>query len=117
MHARLPTCFGSRVARLYSSVGGSYEGRGDEKAPGPMEKGVSNIGELAGALRGKVKEGVKQTVVDGVVNDRWITKIVGKVAKKLEEARGDVGYSGDIPVELRIYRSTGWEKEGKKLLP
>jgi hypothetical protein len=56
-------------------------------------------------------------VVDGVVNDRWIAKLVGKITKKLEAARGDVGYSGDIPVPLEVYRNTGWKGEGEKILP
>ena len=44
--------------------------------------------------------------------------MVGKVMRKLEESRGDVGYSGDIPVKLGVYRGTGWlEIEGEKLLP
>ena len=36
------------------------------------------------------------------------TKVV-----EIEKARGDVGYSGDIPVELGVYRNTGWEKRGE----
>jgi hypothetical protein len=39
--------------------------------------------------------------------------MVGKITAKLEEAQGDIGYSGDIPVPLEIYRLKG---EASKLL-
>lgn len=35
---------------------------------------------------------------------RWIAKMVGKIAKHLESAMGDVGYSGDLPISLEPYR-------------
>jgi hypothetical protein len=42
--------------------------------------------------------------------------MVGKVIK-LKEVRGDMGYGGDIPMDLGIYRQMGWlEIEGDKLL-
>jgi hypothetical protein len=52
-----------------------------------------------------------------VVNERWIAKMVGKVTRKLEVARGEAGYSGDIPVKLGVYRTGAGEREGEKLLP
>jgi hypothetical protein len=51
------------------------------------------------------------------VNERWIAKVVGKVTRKLEVARGEAGYSGDIPVQLGVYRTGEVERDGEKLLP
>lgn len=44
-------------------------------------------------------------------------QMVGKITKKLEQAQGDAGYSGDIPVALDVYRTNYLEDEGEKLLP
>ena len=42
-----------------------------------------------------MKVGMKKAVVDGVVHERWIAKMVGKITKKkLEGARGEARYSG-----------------------
>ena len=50
--------------------------------------------------------------------NRWIAKMVGKITRKLEEARGDVGYSGDIPVALEKYRNQALPGEKlDKILP
>lgn len=83
-----------------------------------MDEEVHGLRDFTRSLRGGLKENVKKVVVDGIVNDRWIAKLVGKVTRKLEVARGDAGYSGDLPVPLKVYRETGWrEEEGEKLLP
>ncbi|KAK5075612.1 hypothetical protein LTS08_001320 [Lithohypha guttulata] len=50
------------------------------------------------------RDGMKKAVVGSMVNDRWIAKLVGKVAANLERAQGDLGYSGGIPVALEDYR-------------
>lgn len=117
IHARLPACFDQELLDFIAALVKATKVVEIEKAPSAMDQEVSNVAEFAGALKGKVKEGVKKAVVDGVVNERWIAKMVGKVTRKMEEARGDVGYSGDIPVPLGVYRETGWRKEGEKLLP
>ncbi|KAH6714517.1 hypothetical protein BKA61DRAFT_458770, partial [Leptodontidium sp. MPI-SDFR-AT-0119] len=52
----------------------------------------------------KFKGGVKRKATSALVNDRWIAKMVGKVTRKLEVARGEAGYSGEIPVPLGKYR-------------
>jgi len=62
--------------------------------------------------------GVKKTIVGSMVNDRWIAKLVGKVAANLERAQGDVGYSGAIPVSLEEYRpQPGGDGNLSKFLP
>ena len=63
-----------------------------------------SIKELARDLHQSTKVGMKKAVVGGMVNDRWIAKIVGKIASMLEQAQGEVGYSGGIPVPLAPYR-------------
>lgn len=40
-----------------------------------MDEEVHGIREFGRALRGGFKEGVKKVVVDGVVNERWISKV------------------------------------------
>lgn len=62
------------------------------------------IREFAKALKGEVKEKMNKAIVDAAANDRWIAKLVGKVTKHLESMQGDIGYSGDLPVALKVYR-------------
>lgn len=59
---------------------------------------------------------MKKAVVDGIVNDQWIAKMVGKITKKLEMAQGEVGWAGDIPLRLGIYRLPEGQAESFKLL-
>jgi hypothetical protein len=42
--------------------------------------------------------------VSAMANDRWIASLVGKVTRKLENAQGEVGYSGEVPIALGKYR-------------
>lgn len=63
-------------------------------------------------------KGVKRAVVGGIVNDRWIAKLVSKVAANLGRAQGDLGYSFAIPVPLGPYRSgIGDIDYASKLMP
>ena len=58
---------------------------------------------------------MQRVAVDAAANDKWIAKLVGKVTRKLEGMQGDVGYSGELPVPLKVYRK---QTEGaSKLLP
>ena len=76
------------------------------------------IKEFAKDLHQSTKDGMKKAVVGGLVNDRWIARMVGKVAATLQKAQGDVGYTGGIPVTLEAYRVL-WAEEGglSKILP
>lgn len=86
-----------------------------EEAADDSDSDTNKLSELTGALNQKVKDGLKKALI---ANDAWLSKQVGKVIRKLESLRGDVGYSGSIPVQLGVYRETGWLKiEGEKLLP
>lgn len=68
----------------------------------------SNLKDSIKTMNKRVNTGMEKTwrrgIVGGMANDRWIAKLVGKVMKTLETVRGDVGYSGDIPVPLKPYR-------------
>ena len=118
VHTHLPACFDQELLYFIAALVKATKIVEIEKAPNAMDEEVHGIAEFAEALKGKVKEGTKKAVVDGIVNERWIAKMVGKITRKLEEVEGDVGYSGDIPVELGVYRNEGWRRvEGEKLLP
>ncbi|KAG6207249.1 hypothetical protein E4U35_001142 [Claviceps purpurea] len=79
----------------------------------PSEVG-HKISEVAGTLNKKMKGGLKKAVI---ANDQWLAKLVGKLMRKMEMVNGDLGYTGDVPIELEPYRRTGWlEEEGEKLL-
>lgn len=71
--------------------------------------------DLTKSLASDIQRGIKRTTVDAVINDRWIAKLVGKIAKNLEQMRGDVGYSGELPIALDYYRKMA-EPE-PKILP
>ncbi|CAJ2500262.1 Uu.00g031150.m01.CDS01 [Anthostomella pinea] len=53
--------------------------------------------------------------VNAVANDRWIAKVVGNIMRKLENAQGDVGYSGLITLPLAQYREKA--ETAPKILP
>ncbi len=125
VHARLPACFDQELldfiaalvkatkvvemAKKSDSPSDSDGDDDDEDTEGGKHK-------VRGFFSG-VKGGMERRVVDGVVNDHWIAKLVGKISKRLEAARGEAGYSGDIPVKLSVYRTGAMNIEGKKLLP
>jgi len=77
-----------------------------------------NMREMIRDVHQHTKDGMKKTVVASMVNDRWIAKMVGKIASNLARAQGDLGYSGAIPVPLEPYRP-GPRDDGmlSKLLP
>lgn len=74
-----------------------------------------SLKDLARELRQTTKEGMKKAAVQGLVNDGWIAKMVGKIAAKLEQAQGDVGYSGPLSIPLEPYRLLA--EPASKLLP
>ncbi|KAI5359856.1 hypothetical protein Slin14017_G094170 [Septoria linicola] len=76
----------------------------------------AQIKDFAKDLHQSAKDGMKKAAVGGLVNDRWIAIMVGKVAATLQKAQGDIGYSGDIPISLAPYRDTE-DGELTKILP
>ena len=87
-----------------------------ENEPSAMDQEVSGFKDFTHSLHRGMKENMKKVVVDSIVNDRWIAKLVGKITQKLETTQGDVGYSGNIPVALEAYRLPEHSKEVKKWL-
>lgn len=81
------------------------------------ERETSGFKSFAASLNKSAQAGMKKAVVGGMVNDRWIAKMVGKITKQLETAQGDVGYSGNIPIALGPYRPAKGTKLPSKLLP
>ncbi|KAF2859887.1 hypothetical protein K470DRAFT_282395 [Piedraia hortae CBS 480.64] len=65
------------------------------------------IKAFAKDLHQSAKDGMKKAAIGGAINDRWIAKMVGRIASKLEKAYGDVGYSRDIPISLKEFRPEG----------
>lgn len=116
VHARLPTCFDQELLNFVAALAKATKVVELEKEPGAMDDEVQGFKEFAKSLNKGVKDGMKKAVVDGVVNDRWIAKMVGKITKKLETAQGELGYSGDIPVALALYRLPEGHKESDKIL-
>ncbi|KFZ16936.1 hypothetical protein V502_04823 [Pseudogymnoascus sp. VKM F-4520 (FW-2644)] len=116
-HVRLPAVFDQELLDCIAALVKVTKVIEIESEPSAMENEVSGLRDFTKALNKTAKEGIKKAVVSGVVNDRWIAKLVGKITKKLETAHGDVGYSTGIPVALEGYRKPYLETEGDKLLP
>lgn len=117
IHARLPVCFDQELLDFIAALVKASKVVEIEKAGSMMAEEVHGIKEFSRALKGGMKEGVKKVVVDGVVNERWIAKMVGKLTKRCESARGEVGYEWGVPVQLGAYRSGEVERDGEKILP
>lgn len=129
VHARLPAVLDQSLLDFIAALAKASkiaefeqlaEEEAEELAAGTEEEGEKekrSIKEVTAAIKGKIKGSMKRTLVDNVVNDRWVAKIVGRITKKLEGAMGEAGYSGDIPVRLEAYRTGESEREGEKLLP
>ncbi|WWD21825.1 hypothetical protein CI109_106313 [Kwoniella shandongensis] len=115
-HVQLPACFSQELLNFIAALVKATKVVELEKEPGALDAKISGIKEFGHALSKGMKDSMKKTVVDGIVNDKWIAKMVGKVTRKLEEAQGDIGYSGDIPVKLEIYRLPEGHPELNKIL-
>ncbi|KAG9244091.1 hypothetical protein BJ878DRAFT_422156 [Calycina marina] len=118
VHARLPAVFSQELLDIGAALVKATKVIEFEKAPNAMDAEIGGVLEFGRALKGGMKEGFKKTVVDTVANDKWVAKVVGKIMGKLENAKGDIGYSGEIPIPLQVYRNEGWKQdEGEKILP
>jgi hypothetical protein len=115
-HVQLPACFSQELLNFIAALVKATKVVELEKEPGALESKLSGIKEFSQAISKSVKDGMKKTVVDGVISDKWIAKMVGKVTRNLETAQGDVGYTGDIPVKLEKYRLPEGHPELSKFL-
>jgi hypothetical protein len=116
VHARLPACFDQELLNFIAALVKASKVMELEKAPSAMEDRDEGFRNFARAVNKTMKDGVKKTMVDGIVNDRLIAKLVGKVTAKLEEIVGELGYSGEIPVALKPYRLPDGHPEKLKIL-
>lgn len=91
---------------------------GDEKTlTGRSRKRSATFGnKINGKIKGGLKVGMKRMMVDTVVNEKWVSKLVGKVMRKMEKAKGEIGYAADIPMPLKYYRDKAIG-EAEKILP
>ena len=115
-HVQLPACFSQDLLNFIAALVKATKVVEMEKEPGALDAKLSGLKDFGQALTKSMKDGMKKTVVDGVISDKWIAKMVGKVTRQLETAQGDVGYTGDIPVQLAKYRLPEGHPELSKLL-
>ncbi|WVR09273.1 hypothetical protein IAU60_006338 [Kwoniella sp. DSM 27419] len=115
-HVQLPACFSQELLNFIAALVKATKVVEMEKEPGAMESKLSGLKDFGQALSKSMKDGMKKTVVDGVISDKWIAKMVGKITRQLESAQGDVGYTGDIPVKLEVYRLPEGHPELNKIL-
>ena len=117
-HAKLPACLDQELLDFVAALVKATK-LIEMNGPGsPTEEGSPGAGgikEFTKNMKTGFKESVKRAAVDAVANDRWIAKMVGKVSKNLETIRGNVGYSGDIPVPMEPYRLIA--EDVPKILP
>lgn len=105
-HVRLPAVFDQELLNFVSALVKATKVIEMEKEPSALHSMESHsLKSISKALHNTVKDNMKRAAVEAVANDKWIAKLVGKVMKKLEEAQGEVGYSGDIPISLEPYRA------------
>ncbi|PWN39459.1 hypothetical protein IE81DRAFT_326531 [Ceraceosorus guamensis] len=117
VHIKLPACFDQDLLNFITTLVKASKVIEFEKAYEEVaESQVRSFKDFTKLVNTGIKEGVKKATVNAAANDTWIASVVGKVVRKLEAAQGDVGYSGNIPVPLKIYRDAAVPGESK-LLP
>ena len=116
VHGRLPAFFDQELLNFIAALVKATKVIDLEKEPSSMAEEISGFKDFAKSLNKGMKDGMKKAMVDGIVNDRWIAKMVGKITTRLEAIQGDIGYSGDIPVTLGPYRLPEGHIEAVKIL-
>ena len=107
VHGRLPAVLDQELLDFVAALVKATKIIEMEKEPAASEQTEARgIREFTKAVNKGFKDNIKRVAVDAVANDRWIAKMVGKVSKNLETLRGDVGYSGDLPVAMGPYRAS-----------
>lgn len=115
-HAHLPACLDQELLDFIAALVKATKVVELEKEPSAMDEEIHSLADFGRVLNKATKESVKKGVVDSIMSDRLIAKLVGKVTTKLETLVGDVGYSGAIPVALEPYRLPENHPEMNKLL-
>ena len=110
IHVRLPAVLDQELLNFVAALTRATKVADLAKEPG-------FIGSLAkGSVNDAFQSAGKKMLVEGLVSDQWIAKMIGKITKLLENAMGDVGYSGEIPIKLADYRPLKNDIEQHKLL-
>lgn len=115
-HVRLPACFDQSLLDFITALVKATKLIESDKEENPViEEEVEKLNRFKTFTKNlkadmkdsmtDLKDGMRRVAIDAAVNDKWIAKLVGKVTKKLETAQGDIGYSGEMPVPLEIYRN------------
>ncbi|KAJ9606068.1 hypothetical protein H2200_009029 [Cladophialophora chaetospira] len=130
VHARLPAVFDQELLNFVAALikatkiiemdpgpdsdhSELVEDSGSEiDVPEPKKRGFR---EMTRTFQTDLAKGMRRVAIDAVTNDRWIAKLVGKSIRRLESAKGDVGYTGLVPISLESYRKAA--EEEIKLLP
>lgn len=139
-HARLPAVFDQELLDFVAAVvkaskiiemeqGNSVDDAVDKAGETLSDSESISISDSGTEVKGKrriikdwtramgttINNSARRVAVDAVTNDRWIAKMVGKITRRLENTRGDLGYSGSIPIALAPYRAVA--EDATKLLP
>ncbi|APA07977.1 predicted protein [Sclerotinia sclerotiorum 1980 UF-70] len=122
-HVRLPVVMDQELLDWIASVVKASKVMDMEVESRWMDEEIRGLKDLVGVFKGGVRDaqkGMKKSLLTTAINDRWIAKMVGKITTKLREARGDVGYAGEIKVPLgsfRLSEEARGRREGGKILP
>ncbi|KAI5209672.1 hypothetical protein AUEXF2481DRAFT_41064 [Aureobasidium subglaciale EXF-2481] len=114
-HVRLPACFDQNLLDFIAALVKATKIVEMDKGEKSLDKEIHGFREFTKAVKTDLNDKMRRVAVDAAANDKWIAKLVGKVTKKLETMQGDIGYSGDLPVALDIYRKKA--EPGSKLMP
>ncbi|KAH0342428.1 hypothetical protein KCU81_g5711, partial [Aureobasidium melanogenum] len=114
-HVRLPACFDQNLLDFIAALVKATKIVEMDRVEKSLDKEIHGFREFTKAIKTDLNDKMKKVAMDAAANDRWIAKLVGKVTKKLETMQGDIGYSGDLPVPLDIYRKKA--EPASKLMP
>ncbi|KAI5250230.1 hypothetical protein E4T43_00351 [Aureobasidium subglaciale] len=114
-HVRLPACFDQNLLDFIAALVKATKIVEMDKGEKSLDKEIHGFREFTKAVKTDLNDKMRRVAVDAAANDKWIAKLVGKVTKKLETMQGDIGYSGDLPVALDVYRKKA--EPGSKLMP
>ncbi|KAI4724267.1 hypothetical protein E4T49_07995 [Aureobasidium sp. EXF-10728] len=114
-HVRLPACFDQNLLDFIAALVKATKIVEMDKVEKSLDKEIHGFREFTKAVKTDLNDKMRRVAVDAAANDKWIAKLVGKVTKKLETMQGDIGYSGDLPVPLDVYRKKA--EPGSKLMP
>jgi len=121
-HVRLPACFDQTLLDFTAALVKATklieffkESKGEEETDSDSNTEPHGFRERARHLKQGMNNKIQRVAVDAAANDRWIAKLVGKATRHLETMQGDIGYSGDLPVSLAVYRKKA--ESATKLMP